>query len=108
MGTRPGWPRSGLPGTVSDEVAHLVTDLVALDPAERPASAGQVAARAKGLLDHPMRPLAGRPTGPTAYCSGNRCRNYRKALSLDPLMTSAGTPLQPPPRRRARQPRLSA
>jgi serine/threonine-protein kinase len=58
MGTRPGWPRSGLPGTVSDEVADLVTDLVALDPAERPASAGQVAARAKGLLDHPMRPLA--------------------------------------------------
>jgi hypothetical protein len=40
-------------------VADLVTDLVALDPAERPASAGQVAARAKGLLDHPMRPLAG-------------------------------------------------
>ncbi|HEX4290669.1 MAG TPA: serine/threonine-protein kinase [Trebonia sp.] len=58
-GTLPAWPRPGLPDTVPEEVADLVTDLVALDPAERPASAGQAAARAKGLLDHPMRPLAG-------------------------------------------------
>jgi serine/threonine-protein kinase len=58
-GALPGWPRPGLPGTVPPEVAHLVTDLVAVDPAERPAGAGPAAARARDLLDHPMRPLAG-------------------------------------------------
>jgi hypothetical protein len=37
-------------------VADLVTDLLAPDPAERPASAGQAAERARDLLDRPMRP----------------------------------------------------
>lgn len=62
-GTPPGWPRLGLPatlpGTVPERVADLMTDLVALDPAERPANAGQAAARARGLMDRPMRPLTG-------------------------------------------------
>jgi serine/threonine-protein kinase len=62
-GALPGWPRPGLPGTVPPEVAHLVTGLVALDPAERPADAGLVATRARGLLDHPMRPLTGEAGG---------------------------------------------
>ena len=58
-GRLPGWPGPGLPSTVPEGVTDLVTDLVAHDPVERPASAGQAAARARGLLDHPMRPLAG-------------------------------------------------
>jgi serine/threonine protein kinase len=56
-GTLPGWPGPGLPGTVPEGAAELVTDLVAPDPAERPGGAAQVAARARGLLHHPMRPL---------------------------------------------------
>lgn len=65
-GTLPGRHGPGIPGTVPEGVADLVTDLVAPDPAERPASAGQTAARARGLLDRPMRPLteeAGRVGG---------------------------------------------
>jgi serine/threonine protein kinase len=58
-GALPGWPGPGLPGTVPEGVADLVTELVAPDPAERPASAGQAAARARSLLDRPMRPRAG-------------------------------------------------
>ncbi len=58
-GTLPGWPGPGLSRTVPEGVAGLVTDLVAPDPGERPASAGQAAARARGLLDRPMRPLTG-------------------------------------------------
>jgi eukaryotic-like serine/threonine-protein kinase len=58
-GRLPGWPGPGLPGTVPEGVTDLVTDLVARDPVERPAGAGQAAARARGLLDHPMRSLAG-------------------------------------------------
>jgi serine/threonine-protein kinase len=55
-GALPGWPRPGLPSTVPKEVTDLVTDLLAPDPAERPASAGQAAERARDLLDRPMRP----------------------------------------------------
>jgi hypothetical protein len=40
-------------------VTDLLADLVAHDPVKRPAGAGQAAARARGLLHHPMRPLAG-------------------------------------------------
>lgn len=58
-GTLPAWPGSGFPDTVPDEVADLVAELVASDPAGRPASARQLAARARGLLDRPMRTLAG-------------------------------------------------
>jgi eukaryotic-like serine/threonine-protein kinase len=66
VGRLPGWPGPELPGTVPEGVSDLVTDLIAPDPAERPASATQAAARARGLLEHPMRPLAGeagRPGG---------------------------------------------
>lgn len=58
-GTLPDWPRQELPGTVPEGAADLVTDLLAPDPADRPASAGQTAARARDLLYRPMRPLAG-------------------------------------------------
>jgi serine/threonine-protein kinase len=58
-GRLPGWPGPGLPSTVPEGVTDLVTDLVAHDPVGRPAGAGQAAARARGLLDHPMRSLAG-------------------------------------------------
>jgi serine/threonine-protein kinase len=58
-GRLPGWPGPGLPRTVPDGVTDLLADLVAHDPVKRPAGAGQAAARARGLLHHPMRPLAG-------------------------------------------------
>ena len=58
-GRLPGWPGPGLPRTVPEGVTDLLADLVARDPVERPAGAAQAAARARGLLDHPMRPLAG-------------------------------------------------
>lgn len=58
-GTLPGWPGSEFPDTVPEEVADLVTELVATDPGGRPASARQTAARARGLLARPMRPMAG-------------------------------------------------
>lgn len=58
-GRLPGWLGLGLPSTVPAGVTDLVTDLVATDPAERPAGAGQAAARARCLLDRPMRTLAG-------------------------------------------------
>jgi eukaryotic-like serine/threonine-protein kinase len=47
-----------LPPAVPAEVAELILDLTARDPADRPASAGDVAARAGRLRDA----LAGRPT----------------------------------------------
>ena len=59
-GRLPGWPGPGLPRTVPQEVTDLVADLVARDPVKRPVGAGQAAARARGLLGHPLRPLAGR------------------------------------------------
>jgi eukaryotic-like serine/threonine-protein kinase len=44
-------PLPALPPTVPDEVARLVTELTAKDPAARPASAGEVAVRAASLRD---------------------------------------------------------
>jgi hypothetical protein len=53
-----------LPATVGAEVAALVADLTAMDPAARPASAGRVADRAGELLAVPMR--AGEGNGPAS------------------------------------------
>ena len=57
-GTLPGCPRPELPSTIPAGVTDLVTDLLAADPARRPASAGRTAERASDLLDRPMRDLA--------------------------------------------------
>jgi serine/threonine-protein kinase len=51
------------PHTVPAEVAHLVADLTAKDPAARPASADEVAGRAGQLRDHP----AGEVTTDTSW-----------------------------------------
>jgi hypothetical protein len=51
------------PVTVPAEVARLVADLTAKDPAARPASADEVAARASQLRDHP----AGEVTADTSW-----------------------------------------
>ena len=48
-------PLPGLPAVVGPGVAALVADLTAMDPADRPSSAAQVAARAGELLAVPLR-----------------------------------------------------
>jgi serine/threonine-protein kinase len=53
-----------LPATVGADVAALVADLTAMDPAARPASAGRVAERAGELLAVPMR--VGEGNGPAS------------------------------------------
>ena len=47
-------PLPGLPAVVGSRVAALVADLTAMDPADRPPSAAQVAARAGELLAVPL------------------------------------------------------
>src|ERR1700759_1391035 len=70
-------PLPPLPASVPAEVAALVTELTATDPADRPASAGAVAQRAAGLRDRLAReagvsacPLAGPWSGAEAGPSG--------------------------------------
>jgi serine/threonine-protein kinase len=59
-------PLPPLPAAVPAGVAELVLDLTARDPAARPASAGEVAARAGRLRDALAgRPAATRPAGPS-------------------------------------------
>jgi serine/threonine-protein kinase len=57
-----------LPPAVPAGVAELILDLTARDPADRPASAGEVAMRAgrlrDGLAGRPAAPPAGKPGGP--------------------------------------------
>ena len=76
-----------LPPAVPAGAAELVLDLTATDPAARPASAGEVAARAGRLRDalagHPTAaPPAGEPGGPPAA----------QAMGLEPV-TLAGGPV---------------
>ena len=101
-GRLPGWPGPRLPGTVPQGVTDLVADLVAHDPVERPPGAGQAAARARGLLDHPMRTLAGEVRqaggtslpGPAAGTPARRLKTDRALRSkrgADPISCRGGT-----------------
>lgn len=72
-------PLPPLPASVPAEVAALVTELTAKDPAGRPASAGEVASRAAALRDRlagesgvPVFPLAGMVPGPAGAPSVSR------------------------------------
>jgi eukaryotic-like serine/threonine-protein kinase len=62
-----------LPAAVPHEVAELIAQLTASDPARRPASAGVVAARARALADAiggPMPGVGASSQGSEADCSG--------------------------------------
>src|SRR5215831_4857305 len=76
-----------LPAAVPAEVAELILDLTAKDPAGRPASAGEVAVRAARLRDA----LAGRPTAPPP-ASGPGGPHPAKEMGSEPL-PPAGRPL---------------
>ncbi len=78
-----------LPPAVPAEVAELILDLTARDPADRPASAGEVAVRAGRLRDA----LAGRPTTPPAREPGGPAP--ATAMGAEPV-TLAGGPVPLP------------
>ena len=61
------WPLPPLPAGLPAEVARLVTDLTAKNPADRPASAQEAARRAAGLRDELALPA---PAGVAAWPAG--------------------------------------
>ena len=130
-------PLPPLPASVPAEVAALVTELTAKDPADRPASAGAVAQRAAGLRDRLAReagvsacPLAGpwsgaegAPSGPVGVSTipSRRVDLFSRAFNQPsppiqpaqppsgPAAPPAGPPTGPPPvRHRSGRLRLAA
>jgi serine/threonine-protein kinase len=101
-------PLPPLPASVPAEVAALVTELTTKDPADRPASAGEVAQRAAGLRDRLARearvsacPLAGPwsgaegdPSGPHGVSTvpSSEVDLFRRPYNRPP----PGQPTQPP------------
>jgi serine/threonine-protein kinase len=89
-----------LPAAVPAGVAELVLDLTAGDPAARPASAGEVAARAGRLRDVLAgRPPAAWPTGPSGGPPAAAMGEEAATLAGDPVtligepFTLAGEPI---------------
>lgn len=90
-----GMPVPRLPALVGADLAALVADLTAVDPAARPASATQVAERAAELLAVPMR--SGDPLDPAESFPAAEPRPRRLAGHAERLADS-----RPPSRLKAK------